>query len=69
MSYQDIIRLDVGVHDVALFQEIQCKEELFGVYPDSPNVQANILSKAFNDVPEVHALHQSLRSFQEGALQ
>ena len=44
------------MHDVGLFQEVQRKEELFGVYFDSPNVQADILAKALDDVPEIHTV-------------
>lgn len=55
MSYQDVIGFDVSVHYVALFQEIQRKEELFGVYPDSPNVQPDVLAKPLNDVSKIHA--------------
>lgn len=42
------------MHDVTLLQEIQRKEKLFSVYPDGPDVQTNILAKAFNDISEVH---------------
>ena len=55
LSYQDVVRFDVCVHDVTLLQEVQRKEKLFGVYPDSPNVQTNVLAKAFNDVSKIHA--------------
>jgi len=53
--HQDIVRLDIGVHDVALLQEIQSEEELFGIYPDGPNVQSNIFAKALDDVTKIHA--------------
>lgn len=38
LPYQDIVGLDVGVHDIALLQEIQGQEQLLGIYPDCPNV-------------------------------
>jgi hypothetical protein len=44
------------VHDVALLEEIQRKEELFGIYPDSSDVQSNILAETLNDVSEIHAV-------------
>lgn len=44
------------MHDVALLQEIQSEEELFGIYPDGPNVQSNIFAKAFDDVTKIHAV-------------
>jgi len=53
------------MHDVALLQEIQGKEELFGVYPDSPDVQANVLAKAFNDVSEIHAVASIIKRLVE----
>lgn len=62
-SYQNIVRFDVGVHDVTLLQEIQREEELFGVYPDSSNVQPNILAKTLNDVPEIHAIGSLVKIF------
>lgn len=56
LPHQDIIRFDVGMHDVALLQEIQGEEELFGIYSDSSNVQSNILAKAFDDVSKIHTV-------------
>jgi hypothetical protein len=61
VSYQDVVRFDVCVHDVALLQEIQRKEKLFGVYPDSPNVQTNVLAKSFNDVSKIHAVTPAVK--------
>jgi len=69
VSYQDVVRLNVGVHDVALLQEIQRKEELFGVHPDSSNVQTNVLAKTFDDVSEIHTATLIVGFFQEGEMQ
>lgn len=51
------------MHDVALLQEIQREEELFGIYPDSSNVQSNILAKTFNDFSKIHAVVPVVRIF------
>lgn len=42
------------MHDVALLQKAQRKKELLGIYPDSPNVQPNVLAKTLDDISEVH---------------
>ena len=36
--YQYIIRFDVGVHNVALAQQTEGEEELFGIYSNSPDI-------------------------------
>lgn len=53
---QDIVWLNVGVHDICLFQQRQSKEQLVSVRADSTNVQSNVLAKLFNNISEVHTM-------------
>ena len=49
-TYEDIIRLDVSVHDIAFAQQTQGQKELVSVGPDSTNVQTNVFPKLLNDI-------------------
>jgi len=42
------------MHDVALLQKAQREKELLGIYPNSSNVQSNVLAKTLDDISEVH---------------
>jgi hypothetical protein len=54
-AHQDVVRLDVGVDDVELAQEAEGKEELVGVSPDCPQVDADVLAEALDDLAQVEA--------------
>ena len=54
-TYQDVIRLDIRMHDVAFAEQTQSEEELVCVCPHCTNVETNILPKPLDNVSEVHA--------------
>ena len=57
-AYQNVVWLDVGVHDRALLEQRQSKEQLMGVSSDGTDVQTDIFTEAFNDVSEIHAVKE-----------
>ena len=59
-TYQYIVRFDVRVHDVSFLEQTQGKEELMCISSYGLDIQANIFAKAFDNVPEIHAvsIHQ-----------
>jgi hypothetical protein len=42
------------MEDVALFQQAEGEEQLLAVGPDSLDMQSNILSVLFEDLPQIH---------------
>jgi len=54
-TYQNIIRFNVGVHDVGFFEETQRDEKLVCIGADSANVETHILAKPFDYFTKIHA--------------
>jgi hypothetical protein len=54
-THQYIIRFDVGMHNVSFLEQTQGKEELMCISSYGLDIQANILAKTFDNVPEIHA--------------
>ena len=52
---QDIVGLDVGMHDIHLLQQAERQEELMGVRPNGFDVEADVLAEALHDFAQVHA--------------
>ena len=63
-THQYIVRLDVGMHDVGFLEQTQGEEELMRISSHGLDIQANILAKTFDNVPEIHAIpdHQEQNS-------
>jgi hypothetical protein len=55
-TYQDIIRFDVSMHNIALPEQRQSEEQLIRIRSYSSNVKPDVLSKSFDDFTEVHAV-------------
>ena len=53
-AYQDVVRLDVGVEDVAAFEQLQSQEELLDVGADRLDVDPHILPILLQHLPQVH---------------
>ena len=51
---QDVVRLDVGVDDVALSQQLEREEELVRVRAHRVDVDAHVLAVLFQHLPQVH---------------
>lgn len=53
-THQDVIGLDVRVHDVALAEQAQGEEELMSVCPDRADVQTDVFTESLHHLTEVH---------------
>jgi hypothetical protein len=50
--YYYIVGFDVRMHYITLPQKTQCQKELLCICTDSPNVQSDILAKAFDNIAD-----------------
>ena len=55
---QNIIRFDIGVHDIALAQQTHRQEELMSVCPNSSDIEPDIFTKPLHYISEVHAMKE-----------
>lgn len=67
-THQYIVRFDVRVHDVGFLEQTQGKEELMCISSYGLDVQADIFSKAFDNVPEIHAVFMRQERKRGGAV-
>jgi len=54
-THQDVVRLDVGVEDVASLEELQGQEELLAVGAHRLDVETHVLAVLLQHLPQVHA--------------
>ena len=55
VSYQDIVRFQICVQDVAPSHETQAKEHLLGVSPNSLDVDSHVTAKFLQDFTKIDA--------------
>lgn len=54
-THQDVVRLDVGVEDVASFEQLESQEELLAVGAHRLDVQAHVFPVLLQHLSQVHA--------------
>ena len=53
--YQDIIRLDVRMHNVNFAKETERQENLMSISAYGTNVEPNVFAKSLDNVSKIHA--------------
>lgn len=61
-TYQDVVRLDVGVKDVAPFEQLQGQEELLAVGANGLDVEADVFAVLLQHLSQIHATNNSMKS-------
>ena len=56
VTNQDIIRLNIRVHNVAFTQKTHSKEQLVSVRPHGADVESNIFAKTFHNISQIHTV-------------
>lgn len=55
-SYQNIIRLDVSMEDVASFEQLESQEELLAVGTHGLNVEPNVFTIFLQHLSQIHTM-------------
>ena len=55
-AYQDIIRFNISMDDIAFLHQPESKEELLTIRSHSFDMKANVLSIFLQDLSQVHAV-------------
>lgn len=53
-THQDVVRLDIGVQDVAAFQQLQGQEELLAVRAHRLDVETHVFAILLQYLAQVH---------------
>jgi hypothetical protein len=57
-TYQDVVRLDIGMNDIGLSQQRESEEHLMCVCPHSTHVEPDVLAEPLDHVSQVHTDYQ-----------
>lgn len=55
MTHQNVVWLDVGVQDVAPFEQLQSQEELLAVGANGFDVEADVFAVLLQHLSQIHA--------------
>lgn len=59
-THQDVVRLDIGVENVAAFEQLESQEQLLAVGAHGLNVQAHVLPIFLQHLSQVHATDETV---------
>ena len=62
-AYQDVVRLDISVHDIAIGQQLEGQEELTTVDSHCANVEPNVFAETLDHITQVHAAAQAIETW------
>lgn len=58
-THQDVVRLDIGVENVAAFEQLESQEQLLAVGAHGLDVQAHVLPVLLQHLAQVHAAEET----------